>query len=369
MSVKGIFKALIGTVLLIVTSSLIIEMVNITISSLELTQLSRIACRQAAVLFSQETYKPRDGNSTGTTAMPDVETADGTKYVTGQFYEGGSPEDIYRGLYTSKLATWLDRTPSNKSTKFREYWHNLELIDKSLNNRNMQLNMPDYNDEAGLKNYTESLIAKSFTDVMMTPLNMGVPYLDTETMNRMFRWNMAQLASDCNSSLIRKDDRATHNAGKYFVYYNGFRVYAQDGQITNLDYKVYEVDNGDKNKFKRVTNIDSDNLGFLYNYKDLGIGDDERNNICIVGIEYKIPVSYEGITPLRTLVEFIWNYDVKGYAANEDPDNPGYTETGTHSWSDETADLIAGGFNGNSQHDASKGILPVPGKLIYYVVR
>lgn len=370
MSVKGIFKVLVGTVLLIVVSSLIIEMVNITISSLQLTQLSRIACRQAAVLFSQETYKPRDGNKTGTTAMPDVKNADDTRYISGQFYNGGSPEQIYRNLYSSKLADWIRRTPSNKNTQFKDYWHNVSLIAKSLTNDNMNLNMPtNVNDEAAMKNYTDSLIAKSYTDVMMTPLNLGIPYLDEDTITRMLQWNMAQLASDCQPSLIRKDPNSVRYPDKYYVYYNGFRVFAQDAKVKHLDYKVYEVDNGDKDEFKRVTHINPDNLGFLYSMEDLGISNDERKNICVVGIEYTMPVSYEGITPLRTLVEFIWDYDVKGYAANGEADNPGYTETGVHSWDDLTADLNAGGFNGNREADATKGVLPVPGKLIYYVVR
>ena len=64
MTVKGIFKVLLGTIIIMVVGSLALEMINITTTSLQLTQMSRIACRQAAVLFSQETYKDREYDST-----------------------------------------------------------------------------------------------------------------------------------------------------------------------------------------------------------------------------------------------------------------------------------------------------------------
>lgn len=378
MSVKGIFKALIGTVFLIVVSSLIIEIINVTISSLELTQISRIACRQAAVLFSQETYKPRDGN-TGTVGMPDVQTADNTSYVDGQFYVGGSPEGIYKGLYGkgSDFDTWVSKSPANKSDSFESYWLNIKRIHDGLiddSEPTMPSNVTGPGGEAALLEYTEKLISKSYVDVLMTPLNMGVPYLDEDTLNRMFRWNLAQMVSDCQQSRIRKDDNATHNRGKYYVYYNGFRVFAQEASITNTIYNVYELDNShDENEFIKVTHINHpENLGFTYGggYEEyIGSAEDERSNVCIVAIEFKVPISYEGITPLRRLAEFTWNYDVKGYAASGEADDPGFTE-GVHSWSDATVDLQLGGFNGNSQNDGLRaGVLPVPGKLIYYVVR
>ena len=369
MSVKGIFKALIGTILLIVTSFMAIELINVTISALELTQISKIAARQAAVLFSQETYKGRGG--AGTVAWPDVVGYDGGKYISGKFYGNYTgAEEIYKSIYTSsKFTNWLDDSPSNHSVKMNDYWRNVRLINRALNG-SLNLTMPtNLEDTSGLQDYTDSLIAKSYVDVMMTPLNMGVPYLDIDIVQNIFRWNLAQMTSDCNSSLIRKDPYSTEASlrNEYFVYYNGFRVFAQNAEITELDYQVYKLkDASDNTKFQEITHIDPNQLGFEYNMDYLGIDDDERQNICIVGINYKIPMSYEGITPLRRLAEFVWNYDVKGFAKNGDPDDPGFTE-GTHSWSDATSDLVSGGFEGNNNKAA--GILPVPGKLIYYVVR
>ena len=57
MSVKTIFKVLIGTIVIIVLSSLTIEMFNISTTGLQVNQISRLSAKQAATLFSQETYK------------------------------------------------------------------------------------------------------------------------------------------------------------------------------------------------------------------------------------------------------------------------------------------------------------------------
>ncbi len=374
MSVKGIFKALIGTVLIIVVSSLIIEMINLTISALELTQISRIACRQAAVLFSQETYKDRGGS--GTISMANSLTENGSLYVSGEFYKelGSSPESIYKSLYTKTAFTdWLDSTPSNHSSKkMIEYWNNIRLIDLGLSQSSVKdLGSINITDEDDMKEYTDSVTAKSYVDVMMTPLNMGVPYLDKDTTEKIFKWNLAQMTSNCDQSLIR-DDPSKSSLGN-FVYYKGFRVFANDAKITGLEYKVYELNNpSDLAEFSSITHIDNAaSLGFTYGggYEDyIGSSEDERSNVCIVGINYDIPISYEGITPLRRLAEFVWGYDVDGYVAQGSGDATDGHVRGDkgHYWNTTPIRMESGGFEGNNE---AKGVLPVPGKLIYYVVR
>ena len=55
MSVKGIFKILIGTIAIIIITSFIVEYFNVTITSIELSQMARIAATQSCELFAQET--------------------------------------------------------------------------------------------------------------------------------------------------------------------------------------------------------------------------------------------------------------------------------------------------------------------------
>lgn len=385
LSVKGIFKTLIGTVVLMVVVSLVIEMINMSISSIQMTQMAKIACRQSAVLLSQETYKQRlgadgSGGSEGTTFMADVQNIDDVKYIGGDYYPGSDARSIYDAMYKNNndFKNWV------KSSEIAGNWDSIELISLGLWHQRNSIgdeyapDMPSSMDEASLKRYTRSITADAYVDVMMTPLNMGVPYLDKATLQKIFQWNLASIASDCNSDRIRPDE-----SGNYCIYYNGFRVYADQAEIKNLVYKTYDLSDGaDLEKFKYDTGIISnvgqtiDDLGFLGG-ADLGssIGEDERKKICVVGIEYDIPIAYEGITPIRKIFDFIWDTEVAGFARQETGDT-GFEGRDVHrSWSDTTATLHSGGFtgqagtSGDENKAAQAGVLPVPGRLIYYIVR
>lgn len=349
MSVKTIFKVLIGVIVTIVISFLIIEMYNINLMSQDLVQLTKLAAKQSAVLFSQETYKlHEDGDAFGgTIAMQDIYDSNGNFYISGDFYQSDVAENIYTNLYTSdNFKNWL----KNEEAVEKGNWHNLELINKALNNPE------SLTYDVRSEDYADSMTALLYKNVMMTPLNLGIPYLDEDTMNRMFRWNLAQLLSNCNENMIRTDEN-----GDTYVYYSGYRVYVQNARISNLDYKTFDLTNlNDRKEFSKYTHIDPDNLGFEYDQEALGIDNEERERVCIVGINYTIPVSYEGITPFKTMFDYVWDTEVEGYH-NDGGRN-------SHQEFDNTAkaDLTAGGFNG---WDNKEGVLPVPGKLIYYVIR
>lgn len=362
MSVKGIFKTLIGTVVLMVVVSLVIEIINLTTVSLQLTQMSKIACKQSAVLFSQETYKERDDGAVtgGTVNLDDVRTIDGGTYVEGNFYGIGlTAQEIYEKIYTSnEFKNWVEGPAAAKG-----HWKSIELINQALNRPDSlnitlpsDINAPDY--DLMVDKYTDAMLAKSYKNVMMTPLNMGVPYMDEEVLEKIFRWNLAQIASDCNSNAIRQDD-----SGNYCIFYKGFRVYADQARITGINYKVYDIeDTKDLQDFKTLTHIDPSKLGYddsLIEYLGGYENDDERKRICVVGLEFSIPIGYEGVTPIKSIFNFVWNNEVEGLDGNQGQDNH-------YTWNDSTADLNSGGFG---EKKTPEGVLPVPGKLIYYVVR
>lgn len=358
MSVKTIFKTLIGTIVLMVVGSLVIEMINLTVVSLQLTNMSKLACKQAAVLFSQETYKERtEGAGGGSVSMSDSVTINGTIYVDGDFYgRGRSAEEIYNSIYTSSdFKSWM-----LTSEVTRGHWKSIDLINRAINNPgSLTLSLPSSATEAQMNEYVDSMLAQSYKEVLMTPLNMGVPYLDKDILQHMFQWNLAQLASDCNSNAIRLDDH-----GEYCIYYKGFRVYAARAEISNIDYQVFDITNDtERQDFIDLTHIDPDNLGFddsLINYLGGYTNDDERKRICVVALEYSIPIAYEGVTPIRNLANFAWNQEVDGLDGNGDNQS-----LGRH-WNDATANLQSGGWGDVT---TPPGVLPVPGKLIYYVVR
>lgn len=113
MSVKTIFKVLIGTIVCIVVSSLLIEVFNVSVSSMHIKQTCKIAAQQSADLFTQETYKELtddDSKLAGTTAVDNINDKDGNLYISGNFYEdlGTTPEDIWDKLYKDDDSTFKD---------------------------------------------------------------------------------------------------------------------------------------------------------------------------------------------------------------------------------------------------------------------
>ena len=106
MSVKTIFKVILGTIATIVISSLVIELFNLELQSMQMTKLINVSGKQAAALFAQETYKSDSG--AGSANMPNLRTTDGGVYVSGNFYNGTSEASIYNSIYTSsEFRNWV----------------------------------------------------------------------------------------------------------------------------------------------------------------------------------------------------------------------------------------------------------------------
>lgn len=321
MAVRTIFKVLIGTIVAIVISALFIEILNIALVGNQINMLSKMAFKQAAVFFSQETYKREDAKSIN---MPDIMGITGALAVSGKFYDKDTPEDIYDSLYLS-------------NTDFRMWASNHHGIWENLEYLKVYLGIPS----SLSLTYDNYIQGEFYANNRMTPLNLGITYLDKQTIERIARWNLASIFANGQDTMIINND-----GPDVYVKYKGFRVYVNNARITNIEYKVLNVIN-DKYEFESLTNLDTSKLG-------IDSATDERANVCIAGIEYSVPIAYEGVTPLKQIMEFIWNTRVEGL--NNSASTPGGTYTIVES------DLTAGGIDGNNN-------LPVPSRLIFYVMK
>lgn len=111
MSVKTIFKTLIGTVVIIIMISLCIELFNVNVSGLQIKTVCNIATKQSAELFTQETYRPIGDVYENTEAraanMKDIKAADGTTYISGNFYgNSATVSSIWNKLYGPSNSTF-----------------------------------------------------------------------------------------------------------------------------------------------------------------------------------------------------------------------------------------------------------------------
>ena len=365
MTVKTIFKVLIGTMAFMVISSLLIEIFNLQIVSLRLASLSRLAASQSAELFAQESYKD-EGNKRSAN-LPNLLDADGNIFVYGTIYGSGSATDIWTNIYTQE-------TYKQFSNDLGHNWYSLGIFDLALQTGgNASASLPSWGaiGSAQMEAYNKAMMANTYYDNMYTPLNIGIPYIgeyhkdgysssdnSDSVLDRAFKWNLTQLLSNCDPGNIHTDEAKT------YVMFSGFRCYTQDAQITSVKYKVYDLKNPtDKSEFRRLTGINADNDGHS---QGLAIGDtanltaltasgeDERKNVCVAFIEYSLPVSYKGITPIKNIFEWVWTNEVEG---TEDT-APVLVD---QYWNDRAQTLTGGG--------RGSATLPTSGQLIYYVVR
>lgn len=357
MGVKGIFKVLIATPLIMVTFAFIVEIYNLNTTGMQINSINKLAARQSCVLFSQESYKGRDGG--GSVNMSDIMCPDGGVYVTGKFYLQSTAEDVYHALYGgSEFASWL-----NNPAVVKGDWYSLKVIKKAVDgDPSMNMAFPGWDaSPETMRRYSEGQMAKMYKDALVTPLNMGVPYIDLDTANRMFRWNLTQLLSNCDNANIHRDE-----SGNPFVMFKGYRVYVTDARITSLDYKTFDLENGaDVAAFESYVHMDSDKI-MDASQLDASLGTewgmaptDERHRVCVVGVNYSVPITYEGVTPIKKIFEYAWSNEVEGYHGNGQI-------TGNQRYNYDREAITSGGFSGNNANASS---LPVPGTLMYYIVR
>lgn len=359
MSVKKIFLTIIGTISLMIVSFILIEVFNISIVSTQLSNLTKTAAYQTCTLFTQETYKLRGQG--GAANMSDINDVNGTFYISGKFYNGNTVEQIWRNLYVVDNADFTSAMGSLRSD-----YTNLDLLMKGIENSGSLSGSPtlgwDLTPEKLQEQSDNNKANQMFAD-MYTPANIGIPYMDPETINKIFKWEIAQILSSCNSENIHVDQN-----NEQFVMFKGFRCYASQAEITNINYKTYKLYGGtlstDADKLKKDTGLLV--KGATAN-GDLGIdpkviknmaGKEIYDNATVtaVEIEYTIPVAYEGITPVRSWFGFMFNSGVNGLG----------NSVGGASVKQQFDDTLKSDL---SSADQKANKIPTTGKLIYTLVK
>lgn len=325
-----VFKVLLTVFVVIAASTVFIEITNVQLNAAMVNQLTAKAIDQSCVLFGQETYKRADAQDIN---EADLRSADNPSImVSGNFYGSGDPKTIYNNLYINNSAykVWL-REQSG-------YWKTLDTMYGALTHRT----------NLGYG----KVIGDVYVEQLMTPLNMGITYLDLDTVEKIAQWNLTMMllngVKDSSGNYVN-----LHRDGDgIYVSYKGFKVYTTSLRIENIEYEVLDLTNSsDAARFKDLTNMDAATL--------MGATDgssDERKYFCLAGVEYSIPVHYEGITRIKNVAEFFWNKEVEGLDGNGRNNDRGRTFT------EGQGAIQGGGLTGNGQ-------LAVPGRIVYFVTR
>lgn len=353
MTVKTIFKVILLTIIVTVMSSLILEMFNLQTTSLQLGSISKMSAQQACVFFSQETYKRVDFKDINTADLIGVDGG----VVSGTFYK----EDVVPSSWSSKISEMNDEdgaiTDESLGIYANLYLNSSEFKDFLSHYASNWESLSAYSSALGSAGDDPWGIGEYYITSLMTPSNLGIPYLDHDSVEKIFKWNLASILNNgqyTGSNLTNLKDSGIDA----YVLYKGFRVYVNRATISNLDYELLNIAEADgAAKFEEYTNINPETIS-----EGTNGADDERNKILVVGVEYTVPMSYEGITPIKNIMEFAWDTKVAGMN-----DNPEAGTTPTSTWDTTiTSDLSQGGLEGATLPD---GQLPVPGRLVYYLVR
>lgn len=328
MGVKTIFKILIGTTVVLVLSMLVLEVLNIVTYSNQMNQLTRLAVKKACYLFCNETYKTNMGLLEG------IENSSGNQILSGSVFQGNTEEEVYNKLYTNsdKFEDWYNDYSAG-------IWDDLDILAVGLGIGSKALT----SDELQLANY--------YRDSLVTPINLGVTYLDEDILKGIARWNLTALLCNGKREMILTDEN-----GRTYVKYKGFRVYTTEMQIPNIEYKVLDVStDAGKEEIKKELKI-----------QDTSIVELENNKLLLAGVKYSVPIAYEGITSMAELIGLTSNYRVEGWSDAAVP----ATSTPMEQLIDDD-ELESGGLEGPEILDEGGNTvkLPMSGKLTFIITK
>jgi hypothetical protein len=361
MKVTSIFKILIGFYVALITACLLIETCNICLYSSYINSYIRTSIRKGCEYFSSETY--RDGRAV--VSLPGIKNNTNTATaVSGDVYGGTGEANVWNNLYGNiNSAKWKEWTNSIKNSS----GSGSGGVNWATMNKNMYY----------LCNAESNYIGKFYKDARMTPTNLGVPFVGlsgggdnaSTSLENISKWVLASLLSNGNSELV-------HNTGTdAYVNYNGFKVYVNQLQITNKEYRVYNLTNSaDQEAFRTITNMEGATLASNAQTNAGKYG-------FTVAITYSVPIEYEGITPFKTLFSWIRSgYDDS--ATNSEGVHTGtrtntswglngfYNGTINNGYNDTTnfntkTTLTGGGYDANN---TSLSAQSTSNKIVYYLI-
>lgn len=327
--IKSIFKILIGVILFMTIGMFIVELYNITIASELLKSTAHTTLSRSCDYFAQESYKNGSGNAYQLVGYDNsVDTS-----LNGQFYFG-STEQVYDRLYANSGSF------ANYVNSFKDKFRKLKVLGKGLG----------ITGDALLDG--EDTIAGDYRQGLVTPLNIGIAYLDRDTVNKIFKWELVAVLSAGNPDMVITNPADGSNP---YVVYKGFRIYYNSIYVDNPSYRAYDLFNAtDKKDFEKLTNIDTDRYILNARINE----NDERRYVVVASMKYKVRVGYEGITPIKRLFQWVVN-------TGDDE------RFDTNRWQGETTLSRAGArnedfFGSGLNYDSSVG---VGNKIIYYIIR
>lgn len=397
-SVKTVFKIIITTIFLMVAIPVVVEIYNMNISGMQLKRLTKMAAYNACVLVNQETYysKGSDAKSgSGAVKMDSIRNIDtGMQYLTGDFYEKTTTEEIWNKIYTSSAFQHFSNLSENGSThesitlpngggsvsvsisipkstggtstakieSLKSLYtaasaNNISTLRDDVKDKSSDIEWNTNKNSTTYKEYKKASEALAYREQLFTANNLGIPYMDPQITNNIFQWNLAKLLGSGTDNTVQTDPVADDQ----YVNYKGFKIHADKAWISSYEYRTFDLNNQlDKNEFKTLTGMDvaanASSTEGIY----IGSVDGENKYVTVVLMEYNVPISYKGITPIREVFNYGMNRTRVVGMGNTAPNTQA-------TWGGDTATNMyvdANGSNGTGSADIISS-----GRLMYTLVR
>lgn len=380
-SVATIFKIIVGTIFIIVISSAIVEFFNVTVTATFVRGIVTKSIEKSCDFFAQETYiRDESGSSLDKpvyNVVPDIKFKDGSVAVSSSFFGSATTQNsIYEKLYGK----------SNEFKKFindnGKYWENLRRLGYGIANEFGGNSVLNVNNIGKLEDYDKKA-GETYVKTHVTALNSGITYLDRETLGNIARWNMVANFYGGNNDMLHKSSSSVKGANSRdfdYVMYDGYKIYYNTLKITDIDYKVYDLSTvTGAADFARRTNVGNAS----YWTDTVGIDkDDERKCVCVADVKYSVNISYDGVTPIKRIMQYMISSNNKMRSRSEDVGlieeyadldikTPTYYNENLRGAATEQNDFIYH-RNNNSEALASSAdysLLDFNGKVTYYIVR
>ncbi len=322
------FKIIGGTILICVLSVVFFEYHNVTKAVFEFAHTSRQLMEESCEFFAKESYRGSSaqvsnknvdlsfGNSYG------IKDKSGATKVSGKFYQGVDEKEVWNNLYGDGIyaenshdyINWLDQQISAVGDFNKEENLTYKLLYNTLNGYGSTKNDPFRGDY-----------------LYVTPLNLGFTYIDQDTLLKIFRWklvNELSVISVDSNDYTKRDRFFTDENGRDYVKWRGFRVYYNeihvDVSIANDRVKLYDLYNEDQrlelmdwtsNIFKQEDVDEYDKEGYM-DFNQIS-KDDIRRFKILYDVRWSVPVSYEGILPIKLVLNLITNKENNSYTITE----------------------------------------------------
>lgn len=316
-NVASIFKILIGTMVVIAMSSLMVELFNTTLTATFVRGIVTKSIEKSCDFFAQETYvRDDDGDSEDVPVYSPVKPiyfSDGSVAVSNQFFGGkNTQKEIYEYLYKHSDFKKFVKEYGSKWLNLRRLGYGLyDMTSYYDSDTRSTVNISKYDKTAG----------DQYVNTRVTALNSGITYLDKRALEDIARWNIVANFYGGNPDTLYQGDLRELSGGydemDDYVLYDGYKIYYNTLQITDIEYDVYDLTvKSEAKEFAMRTGVGWDStandVDMDYWKNTVGLtSSDERKNVCVADVKYSMNLSYDGITPIKTIFNFFLNQSAR----------------------------------------------------------